>query len=136
MFKLGTRKSLLARTQTAWVKEKLERLGLSIEVIESEAIGDKDGNTPLYEMELETPGIFTKQLEDLLLSGKIDFAVHSLKDLPTQQPEGLFVSCIPKRESTQEYLFVHKDYFSANEPLNLKQGTAVGTSSLRRKNYR
>ena len=131
-YRLGTRNSALARYQTQWVREKLEGQGVSVEIVESESLGDKDLLTALYEMELESPGIFTKHLESQLVAGTIDLAVHSLKDLPTTQPAGLKVACIPVRETGGECLFIRKDVLDASRPLGLPTGATVGTSSLRR----
>ncbi|MBI4404800.1 MAG: hydroxymethylbilane synthase [Deltaproteobacteria bacterium] len=132
-FRLGTRKSRLATTQSEAIRKALEQAGLSIDVVTMEARGDVDKKTPLYEIEFESPGLFTKQLENALFDDRIDLAVHSLKDLPTSQPPGLQISCIPRREIADDCLVIHPDFHErGGSPLELKAGTVVGTSSLRR----
>src|SRR3954470_18404897 len=96
-YRLGTRQSALARAQSESIQRRLEVLGLSTDLVGIDSPGDQDRTTPLYEIEGASPGLFTKQLEVALLKGDIDLAVHSLKDLPTQQPEGLRVAAIPER---------------------------------------
>ncbi|MEZ4751621.1 MAG: hydroxymethylbilane synthase [Bdellovibrionota bacterium] len=94
--------------------------------------GDQDQKTALYEAEASEPGWFTKQLELALLDGTIDLAVHSLKDLPTLQPEGLRLACIPERRNPADCLLIHPEAWEKGEPLPLQKGARVGTSSLRR----
>jgi hydroxymethylbilane synthase len=130
--RIGTRKSALARVQSEQIKDALTKQGISCELVLVESSGDKDRKTPLYEIESETPGLFTKQLETALLNGEVDIAVHSLKDLPTDQPQGLYVACIPFRVATHDCLVISPKSGSSHMPLNLKEGAVVGTSSLRR----
>ncbi len=133
MIRIGTRKSLLAKTQSTLILSSLKDLGVECELVEIESSGDKDRTKPLYEVELDgTPGLFTKELEQALLRNEIDLAVHSLKDLPTLQPPGLFVLAIPKREVTEDCLVFHAPKFHPQLPLGLHEGARVGTSSLRR----
>lgn len=131
-FRLGTRKSQLAQTQSQMVLEALQRLGVYCELVVIESEGDLNRKTPLYDMETLTPGLFTKQLETALLENKIDLAVHSLKDLPTEQPPQLIVAAITKREAAGDCVLVHQDRFSPNEVFHLPKNARVGTSSLRR----
>lgn len=131
-FRLGTRKSALAQIQSKWVLKELEQVGVHCELVLIESLGDKNLQTPLYEIEPDAPGLFTKKLEDALLANEIDLAVHSLKDLPTTLPDGLVISCIPKRAATGDCLVIHKDKFTAENPLHLPENATVGTSSLRR----
>jgi len=131
--RIGTRKSQLAKTQSTYILGLLQAQGVTCELVEIDSSGDKDRTKPLYEMEQTgTPGFFTKELEQALLRREIDLAVHSLKDLPTLQPEGLVVLAIPKREVTEDCLLSKPDPASVSLPLGLKQGAKVGTSSLRR----
>jgi hydroxymethylbilane synthase len=102
-----------------------------------ESSGDKDRRTPLYAIETESPGLFTKQLELALINGEIDLAVHSLKDLPTRQPPELRVAAVPKRVESGDCLVIRQDRFTPDEPFGLPpfglpRGGRVGTSSLRR----
>src|SRR5690606_38854318 len=82
---------------------------------------------------LEGKGFFTKELEEELLSGAIDLAVHSHKDLPTQNPEGLVIAAVSEREDASELLIIHKDCVDLKKRLSLKHNATVGTSSNRRK---
>lgn len=131
--RIGTRKSQLAKTQSTYILGLLQAQGVPCELVEIDSSGDKDRTKPLYEMEqVGSPGFFTKELEQALLRREIDLAVHSLKDLPTLQPEGLTVLAIPKREVTEDTLLAKADPASAHLPLGLASGARVGTSSLRR----
>ena len=82
---------------------------------------------------LEGKGFFTKELEEELLSGKIDIAVHSHKDLPTKHPEGLTIAAVSEREDPTELLLILKDCVDVRQKLSVKFGGMVGTSSNRRK---
>ena len=131
-YRLGTRKSALAQTQSNWIREQLEKVGVYCELVIIESEGDHDRSRPLYELEPESPGLFTKQLEDALLRNEIDLAVHSLKDLPTTQPDRLVVAAIPVRAKASDTLLIHEEVFQMGEDLHLPKGARVGTSSLRR----
>lgn len=130
--RIGTRKSALAKVQTEGIRRRLEALGIVCELVEVVSSGDKDHTTPLYAMEPGSPGLFTKQLEAKLLDRTVDLAVHSLKDLPTQQPPGLVVAAVPERVDAADVLLIHKDKCDPNALWNLPTGAVVGTSSLRR----
>lgn len=132
IYRLGTRKSELARTQSQWVMDALVKQGLNVELVLIDSSGDLNRRDALYSMENTTPGLFTKQLETALLENRIDLAVHSLKDLPTEQPSLLQVSAVTSRVNPEDTLLIHPDCFDPNLPLSLKSGTEVGTSSLRR----
>ncbi len=131
-FLLGTRKSALARVQSEMVRAALANSGVSVRLVEVDSHGDADLKTPLYEMDPLYPGVFTKHLEAALLRGEVDLAVHSLKDLPTQQPEGLKLTAVSKREVTRDRLLIHPAKHSPTDLLSLPQRAIVGTSSLRR----
>jgi len=129
--RIATRRSKLAMVQTLWVKEELERNIPNIEVdIEAMATqGDKILDVALAK--IGDKGLFTKELETQMLQDKADIAVHSLKDLPTNLPDGLTLGCITKREDPSDALVVNKK----NESYKLEtlpSGSIVGTSSLRR----
>src|SRR5690606_24796330 len=82
---------------------------------------------------LEGKGFFTKELEEELLSAKIDLAVHSHKDLPTVNPPGLIIAAVSEREDPSEVIIIHKDCVDVTKRLSLKHNESVGTSSNRRK---
>ncbi len=129
--RIATRRSQLAMVQTNWVKEQLELTHTGIEVsIEAMATqGDKILDVALAK--IGDKGLFTKELEAQMLLGRADIAVHSLKDLPTNLPEGLILGCITKREDPADALVVNKK-LENQELKTLPSGTVVGTSSLRR----
>ncbi len=126
---LGSRGSELALTQSKqvaeWIRRAVPDIEVRIEIFTSK--GDKIQNIPLAK--IGGKGLFTKELETALLDGSIDFAVHSLKDLPTELPEGLCVGAVPVRENPCDALVSRAGHTLANLP----RGARVGTSSLRRK---
>jgi len=122
--KLGTRGSQLATWQAEWVRDRLAAQGMRAEIVIIKTRGDAEVDRPLHE--LEGKGFFTKEIEEALLDGRIDVAVHSLKDLPTTLPAGLALGAIPARHDPREAL-VHVRSLS-----DLPAGARVGTSSLRR----
>ena len=126
--RLGTRGSALARWQTDHIAMLLQTAhpGLSIEVVVIGTHGDRVLDTPLPL--LGGKGVFTAELEAALRSSVIDFAVHSLKDLPTETPEGLVVGAIPARADAADALVSGAGYTLATLPA----GASVGTSSRRR----
>jgi len=130
--RLGTRKSRLALVQSRGIQARLEKAGVPVVLVEVVSSGDRDRKTPLYEIEAPTPGLFTKQLETALLKNEVDLAVHSLKDLPTDQPSGLRVAAVPAREDSGDCLLINPGKRVAGELLELPAGASVGTSSLRR----
>lgn len=125
----GTRGSLLARRQTSWVIARIKEAcpGLEIEEVIISTRGDQDAETPLPR--IGEKGLFTRALEEALLSGEIDFAVHSLKDLPTEMPSGLALGGIPARANPLDALVTPDKRLGVYE---LPRGSRVGTSSLRR----
>jgi hydroxymethylbilane synthase len=132
--KIGSRGSALALAQADWVKRKLEETGLKVEIAVIKTSGDRFVDRTIQS--LGGKGIFTKEIEDALLSGEIDLAVHSMKDLPTELPKGLAIAAVPQREDARDVLVSRK-----NIPLkNLPPGAQLATGSLRRKsqilNYR
>lgn len=126
---IGSRGSKLALVQSNWVKSELERCSPSIEVtIEKISTkGDKITDVPLSR--LGGKGLFTKELEVALLEGRIDLAVHSMKDLPTEVPGGLMIGAVSKREDPHDILISKKNVGLRELP----KGAKVGTSSLRRR---
>lgn len=126
----GTRGSKLARRQTAIIIEKIldKYPDLGIEEVIISTKGDKDGR-PFKDLVTEGEvGLFAKELEKALLSGEVDFAVHSLKDLPVEQPPGLILGAVPERGVPFDAV-VTRDNSSLQD---LAAGSLLGTSSLRR----
>ena len=124
----ATRPSALALWQTRWVIQALKKIHPHLEC-EEEIIttqGDKILDKPLPE--IGGKGLFTQELESELLSGLVHCAVHSLKDLPVENPPGLTIGCIPVRGEVRDALISRNGYTLATLP----QGASVGTSSLRR----
>jgi hydroxymethylbilane synthase len=124
----ATRPSALARWQTQWVINALQSAhpGLICEEKVITTQGDKILDKPLPE--IGGKGLFTQELESELLSGAVHCAVHSLKDLPVENPEGLTVGCIPTRAEVRDALISKNGYTLESLP----NGSVVGTSSLRR----
>jgi hydroxymethylbilane synthase len=126
LLRLGTRKSRLALWQANFVKEKLEALVCKVELVPITTTGDKILDTPLAK--IGGKGLFVKEIENALLSGEIDLAVHSLKDVPMIIPEGLTLSAITEREEPYDVLISR----NGKKLEELPSGAVVGTSSLRR----
>ena len=126
VIRIGTRSSDLALWQATTVADQLEHLGHTTEIVKIDSIGDEVLNKPLYEMGIV--GVFTKNLDIALLNEKIDIAVHSLKDVPTNLPKGVVQAAILKRGNFNDVL-VLKD----NEQLFEKRSATIATGSLRRK---
>ena len=129
--RIASRRSQLAMVQTKWVKKELETAHLNLDIsIEAMATqGDKILDVALAK--IGDKGLFTKELEAQMLVGRAEIAVHSLKDLPTNLPEGLILGCITEREDPADALVVNKRN-EAYQLENLPEGSVVGTSSLRR----
>lgn len=136
LIRAGSRKSALAMWQTEHVVSLLKEKNpqLDFEIIPISTKGDKILDVPLAK--IGDKGLFTKELEVALLNKKIDFAVHSAKDMPTKLPGGLILSAMTKRYNPKDVFVSHKFDSLAEIP----QGAKVGTSSLRRRaqlsNYR
>ncbi|MEJ7620365.1 MAG: hydroxymethylbilane synthase [Aquificaceae bacterium] len=124
--RIGTRKSKLALWQANYVKEKLESRGYGVELVLITTTGDKILDAPLAK--IGGKGLFVKEIEEALLRGDIDLAVHSLKDVPMVLPEGLALGAITEREEPFDVL-ISRDGRGLQE---LPEGAKVGTSSLRR----
>jgi len=124
--RVGTRGSPLALKQTDWVGSRLAHAGIGVEVVVVETRGDRVQDRRLHEVGGQ--GIFTKDLEEALLSGRIDAAVHSLKDLPSHLPEGLRLGAVTAREDPRDVLVAAPGI----DPDALPEAARIGTSSLRR----
>ncbi|MEB3211407.1 MAG: hydroxymethylbilane synthase [Leptolyngbyaceae bacterium] len=129
--RISSRKSQLALIQTHWVQDELKTAfpERTFEVQTMSTQGDQVLNVALAK--IGDKGLFTKELEDTMLSGETDFAVHSLKDLPTRLPEGLMLGCVTEREDPADALVLHEKH-AGKQIADLPDGTVVGTSSLRR----
>ena len=128
---IGTRGSDLALWQANFVKDSLEAIHISAELKIIKTQGDRLLNLSFDK--LEGKGFFTKELEEELIAGTIDIAVHSHKDLPTENPPGLIIAAVSEREDPAELLLVLKDCTDVRQKLSVKFGGLVGTSSNRRK---
>jgi len=125
--RLGTRASTLARWQAQWVARQIKRFGEEVELVEISTDGDRRQSAPIGS--LGSQGVFTKQIQQALLDGQIDMAVHSLKDLPTESIGGLLLVAVPQREAVNDVLVARH----ANSLDDLPDGSVVGTGSLRRR---
>lgn len=128
LVRIATRKSALALWQANFVKAELEAAhpGLRVELVPMSTQGDKILDTPLAK--IGGKGLFVKELETAMLEGHADIAVHSMKDVPVDFPEGLMLHTICRREDPRD-AFVSNHY---QQLADLPQGAVVGTSSLRR----
>jgi hydroxymethylbilane synthase len=131
VIKIASRKSQLALVQTYWVRDELQKHfpDRTFEVETMSTQGDKILDVPLAK--IGDKGLFTKELEVKMLDRTADIAVHSLKDLPTNLPEGLMLGCITERENPADALVVN----AKNQSYQLETlpaGSVIGTSSLRR----
>src|SRR5512133_2901789 len=123
MLVIASRGSQLALWQAHWVESRLADLGFESRIEIIKTTGDKITDVPLAKV--GTKGLFTKEIEEALLDGRADLAVHSLKDLPTELPEGLVLAAVPEREDPRDAIIgMRLD--------ELPEGAKVGTSSLRR----
>ena len=133
LFRLGTRGSRLALTQTGLVRDALARAVPAlaapdaIEIVAIKTTGDAIQDRPLSEA--GGKGLFVKEIEEAMFSGRIDAAVHSMKDMPTEQPSGLVISAFLPREDTRDVLIAGE----VTRIADLPKGAIVGTSALRRR---
>ena len=135
VLRIGTRGSDLALWQANTISGLLRELGIEPEITIIKTRGDRIDNVPFSK--LEGKGFFTKELEDAQLEDRVDLAVHSLKDLTTDQPDGLTLAAMVGREDPRELLLVRPEAVdearrAAGEVLPLKNGARLGTSAARR----
>jgi hydroxymethylbilane synthase len=125
--RIGTRASQLALWQANWVKSELEKRypGMVVELTKIKTTGDKILDVPLAQV--GGKGLFVKEIEEAMLRGEIDIAVHSMKDVPTEFPEGLGLYCITEREDPRDAVISKGVKFA-----DLPKGARIGTSALRR----
>lgn len=119
--KIGTRGSPLARAQAVKVAGLLQTAGVTTELVFISTVGDERTGVPLHE--IGGQGVFVRALDDAIRTGAIDIAVHSMKDIPAERPEGLVTSAILKRDSAADYVVTEKD----RDAIKI-----IGTSSTRR----
>ena len=129
ILRIGTRASMLAVTQSTWVKKQIEQQypDTAVELVKIVTKGDRILDVPLAKV--GGKGLFVKEIEDALLDERVDLAVHSMKDVPAELPDGLQVAIVPEREIPQD-AFVSVNYKNIDA---LPQKAVIGTSSLRRK---
>lgn len=125
---LGTRGSALALRQARLVKRSLEKVGYQVDLQEISTAGDRNLDVPISQ--IGDTGIFTKELDLALLDGRIQLAVHSLKDLPTRLPDGIRLAAVPEREDPRDAFVAHPRISSVLS--GLPNGARLATSSLRR----
>lgn len=139
VLRIGTRDSELAVWQATLVKDELAKLGISSELVYIKSEGDIDLATPLYEIGVQ--GVFTRTLDVALLGKRIDIAVHSMKDVPTQLPLGIVQAAVLKRASYKDLLVYKGNHQEIADVLQLQEDEntmdasvmTVATSSIRRK---
>jgi hydroxymethylbilane synthase len=128
---IGTRGSDLARLQSGLVADLLRAssgLESTFEIISTK--GDEIDRAPFSD--IPGKGFFTKEIEEALLSRMIDVAVHSMKDLPTELPDGLKIGAVCLREDPRDVIVAHREVVDDSRNLGIKSGAIVGTSSVRR----
>lgn len=125
---VGTRRSNLALTQTEWVINELKKKtnDYTFEVKKIVTTGDRIQSVTLSKV--GGKGLFVKEIEKAMYDHEIDLAVHSMKDIPSEMPEGLTIGCIPEREDHRD-AYIAKDHVKLDD---LPEGAIIGTSSLRR----
>lgn len=127
---IGTRGSDLALWQARHVQHLLGGAAAGVELQIIKTRGDKLLDIPLQNQ--VDKGFFTKELEAALLDRHVDLAVHSLKDLPTDQPAGLQLAAVPQRADTGDVLFLSRAACDSSQPFGIRAGAQIGTASLRR----
>src|SRR4051794_18252922 len=126
MLVIGSRGSQLALWQANYIKDRLEARGVETRIEVIHTTGDKILDVPLNKV--GGKGLFTKEIEDALLDGRIDCAVHSMKDMPAALPDGLCIAAVPEREDPRDAFLS-----PGSERLeDLAAGARLGTASLRR----
>jgi len=128
---IGSRGSDLALWQANYIQSQLQKLGCETEIKIIKTQGDIIQN--LNFDKLEGKGFFTKEIEDALLKNEIDLAIHSHKDLPTENTTGLTIAAVSEREQAIDCIFIHPLKVDLSEPLGIKKGSVIATSSARRK---
>lgn len=131
MLRIGTRGSKLALWQAHYTQAELARFGVESNLVIIKTQGDLVQHLSFEKM--EGKGFFTKEIEDALLRGDVDLAVHSMKDLPTSPPDGLVITAVSYRDNPADWLIARPEAVAQGEIFRLKKGAVVGTSAARRK---
>lgn len=131
IIKIGTRGSRLALWQAHYTQHALQEIGIASELVIIKTKGDRIQHLSFDK--IEGKGFFTKEIEEALVRSEIDLAVHSMKDLPTSNPEGLVITAVSYREDPSDWLLIRPKAQVADILFQLKPGARVGTSSARRK---
>jgi len=126
--RIGTRGSELALWQAKYIATLIGEENTELVIIKTE--GDRIQNVSFNKM--EGKGFFTKEIEEALLTNKIDLAVHSLKDLPTEEVKGLKLAAIPERGDFHDMIIMHPDAYEKRDGIDIKGSSMIGTSSVRR----
>lgn len=129
--RIGTRGSALALWQAHHTQAELKRVGIDSELVVIKTQGDVVQHLGFDKM--EGKGFFTREIEDALLHGEVHMAVHSMKDLPTEQPEGLVITAVSYRDDPSDLLLIRPDMVQEDQIFKLRPGAVVGTSAARRK---
>ena len=125
--RIGTRGSKLALAQANLVKDLLSKNGIDTEIKIIKTSGDTFTDRPLHEV--QGFGVFVREIDDMMLAGEIDIAVHSMKDVPTERPPELTIAAVMKRDSPYDFLLTRND----TKLKDLPEGSIIGTTSLRRR---
>ncbi|MBE6428991.1 MAG: hydroxymethylbilane synthase [Planctomycetaceae bacterium] len=145
--RIGTRASQLALWQAEWCASRLQEAGIEVEIVKMTASGDRPETFSQPIAAGSAQGIFTKEIQEALLRGTVDLAVHSLKDLPTESVPGLHLAAVPERAPVEDVLVIGRSEetsrkfqknregrdFSVSSLADLPDGIVLGTSSLRRR---
>ena len=129
--RIGTRGSKLALWQANYTQAELTRIGVDSELVVIKTQGDLQQDLSFDK--IEGKGFFTKEIEDALLHGAIDVAVHSMKDLATTQPEGLVITAVSYRDDPADWLLIRREAYEGTALFKVKKGGVVGSSASRRK---
>lgn len=124
--RIGSRGSMLAKWQANHIAERFAEYGIATEIIYIKTSGDRFQQAGVNQIGVK--GVFIKEIEDALLDGRVDVAVHSMKDVPTETPAGLMIAAICEREDPRDCLLSH----GGRRFASLAKGARVGTGSLRR----
>lgn len=125
--RIGTRGSKLALAQANLVKDLLSKNGIDTEIKIIKTSGDTFTDRPLHEV--QGFGVFVREIDDMMLAGEIDIAVHSMKDVPTERPPELTIAAVMKRDSPYDFLLTRNN----TKLKDLPEGSIIGTTSLRRR---
>lgn len=129
--RIGTRGSKLALWQAHFTQKELEKNGITSDLTIIKTKGDRIQHLSFDK--IEGKGFFTREIEDALLRGDIDLAVHSMKDLPTESPKNLAITAVSYRENPADWILMNKEAWVDDLVFNVKANAIVGTSSARRK---